>query len=288
MRPVRSPGMGRPRGRDVVYGGRPCRSLGRRRRDLPGSWATPARMPRSPTPAEPRTPGTVPAPAVVPSALVTASASAMLTDIVARSRGLQGSLCTLRSRGRPRTTQHSVPAGRSSLAGQDSHLLGRREGFRHVATWHPPSPGFAWRKTSPSPTGHRSRGSRSTCHCRQGSTARPVAASGKRPSCVCELAEIDVRSDPRKAFLMRGISYTAPDRSRVVPTGRSRPARRCRIRTGKRMDGEMPTPTPTHAGRYCLSVSAPTCEQIARRGLLMGRSPLSHTAGTTPCGTSTT
>ena len=52
----------------------------------------------------------------------------------------------------PGTTQHSVPAGRSTLAGRDSHPLGRIEGFRHVATCHPPSPSFAWRKTSPAPT----------------------------------------------------------------------------------------------------------------------------------------
>ena len=90
--------------------------------------------------------------AMVPSALVTASASAMFTDFVAQSRSLQGSLCTLRSRGHPRSTQHSVPAGRSTLAGQDSHLLGRIEGFCHVTTCLPPSPSFAWRKTSPSPT----------------------------------------------------------------------------------------------------------------------------------------
>jgi len=41
------------------------------------------------------------------------------------------SLCTLRSRGRPRTTQHSVPAGGQPLPGQDFHLLGRIEGFCH-------------------------------------------------------------------------------------------------------------------------------------------------------------
>ena len=40
-----------------------------------------------------------------------------------------GSLCTLRSRGRPQTTQHSVPAGGQPLPGQDLHLLGRIEGF---------------------------------------------------------------------------------------------------------------------------------------------------------------
>ena len=34
-----------------------------------------------------------------------------------------------------------------ALTGQDSHLLGRIEGFRHVypSTWLPPSPSFAWR-----------------------------------------------------------------------------------------------------------------------------------------------
>ena len=117
-------GMGRPRGRDVVYRGRPCRTVGRRRRDLPGSWATLARMPRSRTPAEPPAPG-LPGAAVVPSALVTASASATYTHFVAQSRGLQGFLCTLRSRGRPRTAQHSVPAGRPTLAGRASHPLGR-------------------------------------------------------------------------------------------------------------------------------------------------------------------
>ena len=144
-------GTGTPRGRDCCLP----------RPSVPPSPVETTRPPRflgDPCPHAPLSdpggtpdPRTVPAPAVVPSALVTASASAMFTDIVARSRGLQGSLCTLRSRGRPRTTQHSVPAGRSTLAGQDSHLLGRREGFRHVATWHPPSPGFAWRKTSPAP-----------------------------------------------------------------------------------------------------------------------------------------
>ena len=37
-----------------------------------------------------------------------------------------------------------------AFAGQDSHLLGRVEGFRHVcpSTWLPPSPDFAWRNKS--------------------------------------------------------------------------------------------------------------------------------------------
>ena len=144
-------GVGRSPGRDCCLSRPSVPHLRWRRRDLPGSWATPACMPRSPTPAEPHAPDHLGA-AMVPSALVTASASAMFTDFVAQSRSLQGSLCTLRSRGRPRSTQHSVPAGRSTLAGQDSHLLGRIEGFCHVTTCLPPSPSFAWRKTSPSPT----------------------------------------------------------------------------------------------------------------------------------------
>ena len=143
-------GVGRSPGRDCCLSRPSVPHLRWRRRDLPGSWATPACMPRSPTPAEPHAPDHLGA-AMVPSALVTASASAMFTDFVAQSRSLQGSLCTLRSRGHPRSTQHSVPAGRSTLAGQDSHLLGRIEGFCHVTTCLPPSPSFAWRKTSPSP-----------------------------------------------------------------------------------------------------------------------------------------
>ena len=53
-------------------------------------------------------------------------------------------------------SQPGSPPGHATLdsgwwptfTGQDSHLLGRMEGFRHVypSTWLPPSPGFAWRK----------------------------------------------------------------------------------------------------------------------------------------------
>ena len=52
-------------------------------------------------------------------------------------------------------SQPGSPPGHATLdsgwwptfTGQDSHLLGRMEGFRHVypSTWLPPSPGFAWR-----------------------------------------------------------------------------------------------------------------------------------------------
>ncbi len=40
-----------------------------------------------------------------------------------------GSLCTLRNRGHPAVTQHSVPAGGSPLPDQDSHLLGPARRF---------------------------------------------------------------------------------------------------------------------------------------------------------------
>ena len=49
-------GGGTSRGRDCCLPRPSVPPLRGRRRDLPGSWATPARMPRSPTPAEPRTP----------------------------------------------------------------------------------------------------------------------------------------------------------------------------------------------------------------------------------------
>ena len=55
---VRLPGTGSPRGPDaLVWRSSAGPRLRWRRRDLPGSWATPARMPRSPTPAEPAAPG---------------------------------------------------------------------------------------------------------------------------------------------------------------------------------------------------------------------------------------
>ena len=55
--PVRSRGSGPlPRAGTAVYRGPSVPHLRWRRRDLPGSWATPACMPRSPTPAEPHAP----------------------------------------------------------------------------------------------------------------------------------------------------------------------------------------------------------------------------------------
>ena len=69
-----------------------------------------------------------PAPPVSPSATRHGAGFHDQDYFGAQSRGKQGSLCTLRSRGRPRTTQHSVPAGWPTLAGQVFHLLGRNGG----------------------------------------------------------------------------------------------------------------------------------------------------------------
>lgn len=105
---------------------RPRRSSRWRTRDLPGSWATPTYMLRSSTPADLRAWPTL-AWEVLPSAYSTTSAPHL--DFRGCIAQPAGSLCTLRSRNRSRTTQHSVPAGGQPLPGQDFHLLGRKEGF---------------------------------------------------------------------------------------------------------------------------------------------------------------
>ena len=115
-----------------------------RRRDIPGSWATLAYMPRSQTPADRRTQATT-GPAMASSVQLTTS-----TPHLPLSR-LNHAACTLSvyasQPGSP-PDHATLDSGRwPALTGQDSHLLGRVDGFRHVypSTWHPPSPGFAWR-----------------------------------------------------------------------------------------------------------------------------------------------
>ena len=122
-------------------------SPGWRARDLPGSWGTPADMPRSSTPADPTTLATA-GRAMLPSAQKTASAPRSVSFRGSITRPAHA-LCTLRSRGHPLPTQHSVPAGAYPLPGQDFHLLGSFRSFRHVmrATWLPLPPGFAWRNS---------------------------------------------------------------------------------------------------------------------------------------------
>ena len=118
----------------------------------------------------------------------------------AQSRGLQGSLCTLRSRGRPRTTQHSVPAGWPTLAGQVFHLLGRIEGFRHVTAWLPPSPSFAWRKTGTSARRQRppSRGTRTSSSATDLARGRNADGDVRAPpgAAVSGCADVLVRNGP--------------------------------------------------------------------------------------------
>ena len=128
-----------PMPRTPVETSRPPRALG------PGSWATRACMPRSPTPAEPNAPDRV---------AQTNSARRWCLPLLSQRRlprcirisWLNHAACRLpvyaSQTASPLPTQHSVPAGWSTLAGQDSHLLGRTEGFRHFMQL-PPSPSFA-------------------------------------------------------------------------------------------------------------------------------------------------
>ena len=118
-----------------------------RRRGLPGSWATlclhaPLFDPGGPPASRP-----LRGQAMLPSAGLNnvGSATNHFRGSITRPTG---SLCTLRSRGRPRSCATLDSGWGPALSGQDSHLLGRIEGFRHVSpsTWLPPSPSFAWRK----------------------------------------------------------------------------------------------------------------------------------------------
>ena len=86
---------------------RPRRFLNGRERDLPGSWRTLASMLRSSTPVD-RSPLAMTRRTMWPSALKTTSAP---QTVPFRGSITQPTdpLCTLRSRGHPRTTQHSVP-----------------------------------------------------------------------------------------------------------------------------------------------------------------------------------
>jgi len=105
-------------------------------------------MPRSSTPAD-RSHQAFTMQAMLPSVNLTTSAPHLYHSRGSITRPADP-LCTLRSRDHSRSTQHSVPAGGQPLPGQDSHLLDRTEGFRHIypSTWLPPSPSFAWRNKS--------------------------------------------------------------------------------------------------------------------------------------------
>ncbi len=150
-RPVRSRGGGPSLGP-----GRTCMAAVRvprlrwRRRDLPGSWAT-HRL-HAPLYDPGGTSGTRPisVPAVLPSAPVTASAST-ITTISGLNHAACKAPCVRFAAGvapGPRNTRFRL-AGQP-WPGQVFHLLGRKEGFRHVNPWLPPPPSFAWRKTGTS------------------------------------------------------------------------------------------------------------------------------------------
>jgi hypothetical protein len=98
-----------------------------RSRDIPGSCRTLAGMPRSVTPADP-THFAMSVRSVWPSVQKTTSAPPSVSFRGSITRPTSP-LCTLRSRGRPRTTQHSVPVGGYPLPGQDLHLRVLTEGF---------------------------------------------------------------------------------------------------------------------------------------------------------------
>ena len=103
----------------------------------------PVYMPRSSTPADPTTLATA-GRAMLPSAQKTASApqSVSLRGSITRPAH---ALCTLRSRGRPRTTQHSVPAGAYPLPDRTFTCRVPLESFRHVHLLH----GFPFLQASP-------------------------------------------------------------------------------------------------------------------------------------------
>ena len=128
--PVRSPGWSNSQGLDYFYRGARTAYSRWRKRDLPGSWATLACMPSSSTPAD-RLPQASSGSAMLPSAKLTTSAPHQYHFRGSITRPTD-TLCMLRSRGRPRTTQHSVPAGGQPLPGQDLHLLDRIESFCHA------------------------------------------------------------------------------------------------------------------------------------------------------------
>ena len=95
-------------------------------------------MPRSSTPADRTTLATV-GRAILPSAQKTASAPRTVSFRGSITRPAHA-LCTLRSWGHPRTTQHSVPAGAYPLPGQDFHLLGSSRKFPSCRACYMASP----------------------------------------------------------------------------------------------------------------------------------------------------
>ena len=127
LRPLRSPRAGRfPESLDHFYRGARAASSRWRRRDIPGSWATLAYMPRSSTPADPRPQATT-GPAMWSSANLTTS-----TPHGTLSR-LNHAACTLSvyasQPGSPPDHATLDSGWWPALTGHDSHLLGRIDGL---------------------------------------------------------------------------------------------------------------------------------------------------------------
>src|SRR5260370_39829015 len=76
---------------------------------------------------------------MLPSALLTASAYAILTDFGAESSRPASLLCTLRTHQLPGEWQHSLPACSLAFAGRDFHPLDSVERF-HLLKLGSPSP----------------------------------------------------------------------------------------------------------------------------------------------------
>ena len=145
LRPLRSPRVGRfSEGPDLFYRGARAASHRWRRRDLPGSWATLAYMPRSSTPAD-RRPQATSGPTMWSSALLTASTPHPGT-FEAPSRSLHA-LCVRFAAGvapAPRNTRFRLVASldRAGLSPAGSHQWVTVMSVRlHGVLHHQASPG---------------------------------------------------------------------------------------------------------------------------------------------------
>src|SRR5258707_14733736 len=85
---------------------------------------------------------------MLPSALLTASAYAILTDFGAESSRPASLLCTLRTHQSPGEWQHSLPACSLALAGRDFHPLDFFKWFPPPSLLVPPPPRFSQRDST--------------------------------------------------------------------------------------------------------------------------------------------
>jgi hypothetical protein len=148
VRAVRSPQRAAPRDEARRVGDaalRAPRVRPWRRRDLPGSWATPCARAPLEDPGETSAPSQFGA-SMLPSAVRIASALAKNTFRGSVTQPAH-SLSTLRSGGRPCATQDSLPAGGQPLPGGSEYPPGCIARFQVIRSsiLLAPRPGFAWR-----------------------------------------------------------------------------------------------------------------------------------------------